>query len=51
MIYPLIVEGQSLTGYERKKCGIKFNWLKEIQKNKLKLLIENYIVKSFENEY
>jgi len=38
-------EGKSITNYEKRKCGIKYYWLKEIQNKKLELLINNYMVK------
>lgn len=47
MIYdmPSDSEGKSIMGYERRKCGIKYFWLKEEQNNKLELLLNHYIVK------
>ena len=38
-------EGKSTTGYERRKCGIKYHWLKEKQNKKLELLLDHYISK------
>ena len=42
----LFEEGKSLTGHERRKCGIKFFGFNENQKNKLDLLLNNYTVAS-----
>ena len=41
---------QIITAHDRRKCGIKFNWLKEIHKKKLEFLLKNYFVKSVSNE-
>lgn len=38
-------EDKSITGYERRKCGIKYYWLKEKQNNNLELLLNHYVVK------
>ena len=43
--FPSADEGISITGYERRKCGIKYYWLKEEQNDKLELLLSHYIVK------
>jgi len=42
-----IEEGQSFSASEIRRCGIKYSWLKEKQKNKLKLLWNHYVVNSF----
>lgn len=46
-----IEEGQSFPGCERRQCGIKFFWLKETMNNKLELLLNYYVVKSFDNSF
>lgn len=42
---PSAIEGKSIMGYESRKCGIKYYWLKEEQNNKLELLFNHFIVK------
>ena len=44
-------KSKSITGYERRKCGIKYNWLKEEQNNKLDLLLDHYIVDKVNNYF
>jgi hypothetical protein len=39
-------ESQLFLGFERRKCGIKFYWLKEAHNKKLELLLNHYVVKS-----
>ena len=41
-------EAQRVLDGERRQCGIKFFWLKEAHKIKLALLLDHYIVKSFD---
>lgn len=47
IIYDIFSVGESIsiTGYERRKCGIKYYWLKEKQNKNLELLLNKYIVK------
>jgi len=50
IIYDISLEkGKSLKGNHRNRCGIKFFKLKENEKNKLELLLNNYSAKSFVN--
>jgi hypothetical protein len=46
---PIAKIGNSITGYNKRKCGIKYSWLKEKQNNKLELLLYRYIVKCGKN--
>lgn len=39
-----IAEGQNLLGCDRRKCGIKYFWLKESQNKKLDFLLNQYFV-------
>ena len=48
---PSAVEGKSMPGYERRKCGIKYYWLKEEQDNKLELFLNHYIVKQVNDTF
>lgn len=48
---PSTGEGKSITGYERRKCGIKYFWLKKEQNNKLDLLLNHYIVNQVNNTF
>ena len=42
-------EAQNYLDCERRQCGIKFFWLKVTQNKKLELLLNHYVVKSYES--
>jgi hypothetical protein len=42
-----IEEGEKFLGCYRRKCGIKYSWLKEPQNKKLYFLLDHYVVRSF----